>query len=95
MRVRTRIRSALDQMVGGGVVTLREDGDSLFVWRADQDPATHRSFRVPAEGRHGRESGDLPPEEHTLESMKYARVMLDQGFTSIFSAAAAKARAEA
>ena len=36
--------------------------------------------------------GDLPPEEHTLESMKFARVMLDQGFTSIFSAAAAKAR---
>ena len=36
--------------------------------------------------------GDIPPEEHTLETMKYARVMLDQGFTSIFSAAAAKAR---
>ncbi len=36
--------------------------------------------------------GDLPPEEHTLQSMKFARVMLDQGFTSIFSAAAAKAR---
>ena len=36
--------------------------------------------------------GDLPPEEHTLETMKYARVMLDQGFTSIFSAAAAKPR---
>ncbi|MDX1400882.1 MAG: amidohydrolase family protein [Kiloniellales bacterium] len=36
--------------------------------------------------------GDLPPEEHTLESMKFAKVMLDQGFTSIFSAAAAKAR---
>lgn len=36
--------------------------------------------------------GDLPPEEHTLQSMKFARVMLDQGFTSIFSAAAAKPR---
>lgn len=36
--------------------------------------------------------GDIPPEEHTLLSMKFARVMLDQGFTSIFSAAAAKAR---
>ena len=36
--------------------------------------------------------GDLPPEEHTLESMKFAKVMLDQGFTSIFSAAAAKER---
>ena len=36
--------------------------------------------------------GDIPPEEHTLEAMKFAKVMLDQGFTSIFSAAAAKAR---
>ena len=36
--------------------------------------------------------GDIPPEEHTLLTMKFAKVMLDQGFTSIFSAAAAKAR---
>jgi imidazolonepropionase-like amidohydrolase len=36
--------------------------------------------------------GDIPPEEHTLKTMKYAKVMLDQGFTSVFSAAAAKAR---
>jgi len=36
--------------------------------------------------------GDIPPEEHTLLAMKFAKVMLDQGFTSIFSAAAAKAR---
>ncbi|SMF55150.1 Imidazolonepropionase [Tistlia consotensis] len=36
--------------------------------------------------------GDVPPEEHTLQSMKYAKVMLDQGFTALFSAAAAKAR---
>lgn len=36
--------------------------------------------------------GDIPPEEHTLLTMKYAKKMLDQGFTAIFSAAAAKAR---
>jgi imidazolonepropionase-like amidohydrolase len=36
--------------------------------------------------------GDIPPEEHTLKTMKYARKMLDQGFTALFSAAAAKAR---
>jgi len=36
--------------------------------------------------------GEIPPEEHTLLSMKYARKMLDQGFTAIFSAAAAKPR---
>jgi imidazolonepropionase-like amidohydrolase len=36
--------------------------------------------------------GDLPPEEHTLAAMKHARQMLDQGFTALFSAAAAKPR---
>ena len=36
--------------------------------------------------------GEIPPEEHTLEAMKFARVMLDQGFTALFSAAAAKPR---
>ena len=36
--------------------------------------------------------GDTPPEEHTLETVKFAKLMLDHGFTSIFSAAAAKAR---
>ena len=36
--------------------------------------------------------GDMPPEEHTLATMKYARVMFDQGFTALFSAAAAKPR---
>ena len=36
--------------------------------------------------------GDMPPEEHTLATMKYARIMLDQGFTALFSAAAAKPR---
>ena len=36
--------------------------------------------------------GDIPPEEHTLQTMKYAKKMLDHGFTAIFSAAAAKPR---
>ncbi len=36
--------------------------------------------------------GDMPPEEHTLETMKFARKMLDQGFTALFSAATAKER---
>src|SRR5882724_8501661 len=36
--------------------------------------------------------GAIPPEEHTLLAMKHARIMLDQGFTSINSAAAAKPR---
>lgn len=36
--------------------------------------------------------GDIPPEEHTLETAKFAKKMLDQGFTAIFSAASAKTR---
>ena len=36
--------------------------------------------------------GDIPPEEHTLQTMKFAKVMLDQGFTALFSAATAKQR---
>ena len=36
--------------------------------------------------------GNIPPEEHTFLAMRHAKVMLDQGFTSINSAAAAKPR---
>jgi imidazolonepropionase-like amidohydrolase len=36
--------------------------------------------------------GFIPPEEHTLMAMKNAKKMLDQGFTSLNSAAAAKPR---
>ncbi len=36
--------------------------------------------------------GAIPPEEHTLLAARHAKLMLDQGFTSINSAAAAKPR---
>ncbi|MGE0716654.1 MAG: amidohydrolase family protein [Alphaproteobacteria bacterium] len=36
--------------------------------------------------------GDIPPEEHTLLTMKHVRLLLDHGFTSICSAASAKPR---
>jgi imidazolonepropionase-like amidohydrolase len=36
--------------------------------------------------------GNIPPEEHTLLAAKHAKLMLDSGFTSINSAAAAKPR---
>ncbi|HEY0524418.1 MAG TPA: amidohydrolase family protein [Stellaceae bacterium] len=36
--------------------------------------------------------GDIPPEEHTLLAIRHAKLMLDQGFTSLNSAAAAKPR---
>jgi len=36
--------------------------------------------------------GEVPPEEHTLKAMKNAKTFIDQGFTSVNSAAAAKPR---
>ena len=36
--------------------------------------------------------GEIPPEEHTLLTMRHAKLLLEQGFTSVFSAAAAKPR---
>jgi imidazolonepropionase-like amidohydrolase len=36
--------------------------------------------------------GDLPPEEHTLLTARNARILLDHGFTSAYSAASAKLR---
>jgi len=38
--------------------------------------------------------GDIPPEEHTLITMKFVRLLLDHGFTSINCAAAAKPRVD-
>lgn len=36
--------------------------------------------------------GELPPEEHTLATMKVAKLVLDHGYTSCFSGSAAKPR---
>jgi imidazolonepropionase-like amidohydrolase len=36
--------------------------------------------------------GDIPPEEHTLIAARNARILLDHGFTSAYSAASAKLR---
>ncbi len=41
-----------------------------------------------------KEIGDLPPEEHTLLTAANAKLMLDSGFTSCFSAAGSKPRLE-
>jgi len=38
------------------------------------------------------ELGDIPPEEHLILTIKSTRLMLDQGFTSLFDAASAKLR---
>ena len=41
-----------------------------------------------------KELGEIPPEEHVLKTMHNARLLLDSGFTSVYSAASAKPRIE-
>ena len=41
-----------------------------------------------------KELGEIPPEEHTVMALENAKLMLDSGFTSIYSAASAKLRTE-
>lgn len=38
--------------------------------------------------------GDMPPEEHTLWTAHYTKVLFEQGFTSLFGAASARPRVE-
>ncbi|HYL19148.1 MAG TPA: amidohydrolase family protein, partial [Burkholderiales bacterium] len=42
--------------------------------------------------RQGTDLGRTPPEEHTLQTAAFARVLLEHGFTSCISAASAKPR---
>ena len=41
-----------------------------------------------------KELGNIPPEEHLLKTMHNAKLLLDSGFTSVYSAASAKSRTE-
>ncbi|MGH8596336.1 MAG: amidohydrolase family protein, partial [Gammaproteobacteria bacterium] len=41
-----------------------------------------------------REMGDIPIEEHTILTLQNAKLMLDSGFTSLYSAASSKMRLE-
>ena len=49
----------------------------------------HLSFCGPARNQ---DLGDIPPEEHMLMTTRAARLILDHGFTSCYSAASAKLR---
>jgi imidazolonepropionase-like amidohydrolase len=65
------------------------DGGGAILMPGLIEPHAHISFCDTADLE---SLGDIPPEEHTLMTMKAARKMLDQGFTALFSAAAAKPR---
>ena len=65
------------------------DGGGATLMPGLIEPHAHISFGDTADLE---SLGDIPPEEHTLMAMKAAKKMLDQGFTALFSAAAAKPR---
>jgi imidazolonepropionase-like amidohydrolase len=65
------------------------DGQGMTLMPGMTEGHCHMSFigvAVPAE------LGETPPEEHTLGTMHNARLLLDQGFTSVYAAASAKPR---
>ena len=80
---------------GGSVPARSEDGDDVIEGRGATlmpgliEPHAHLSFvdqATPAA------FSTLPVEEHLLLTLKHAKLYLDQGFTSCFSAAATKPR---
>src|ERR1700743_1175065 len=51
-----------------------------------------RSHITVITGARATDLGDTPPEEHTLIAARNAKLLLDHGFTSAYSAASAKLR---
>ena len=82
-----KVAQAGEALEVGGAETV--DGGGATLMPGLIEPHAHISF---CDTPDLETLGDIPPEEHTLETMKYAKKMLDQGFTAIFSAAAAKPR---
>ncbi len=72
-----------------GAVVVDGDGATLMpgLVEAHAHPSFANTPSMPA-------LGDIPPEEHTLITMKFVRLLLDHGFTSINCAAAAKPRVD-
>lgn len=65
------------------------DGDGMTLMPGLTDAHAHLSF-IDSPDLAG--LGELPPEDHTLETMKVAKRVLDHGYTSCFSGSAAKPR---
>ena len=86
-RIKAVGRGGGENLVGDGAEVIDGQGTTLMPGLVEAH--AHISFcNTPSlEGL-----GDIPPEEHTLQTMKFAKVMLDQGFTALFSAATAKQR---
>ena len=68
---------------------LRIDGRGGTLMPGLVEPHAHLSFTNFSQSV---QMGDIPPEDHAIMTLHNARIMLDQGFTSCNSAAAAKGR---
>lgn len=65
------------------------DGSGMTLMPGMTEGHAHLSF---CGARVNSDLGDIPVEEHVLETMRNAKVLLDAGFTSAYSAASAKQR---
>jgi imidazolonepropionase-like amidohydrolase len=70
---------------GTGVI----DAQGLWVMPGLVEGHAHLTFCGAAKNT---DLGDIPPEEHLLQTMYNARTLLEHGFTSVYSAASAKLR---
>lgn len=88
-----RVSRAGEQNTAGGTpstpTTIVVDGGGATLMPGLVNAHAHPSFANLPELE---ALGEIPPEEHTLITMRHAKLLLDQGFTSIFSAASAKPR---
>ena len=85
-----RIRTVADANAGlqaPGCETI--DATGLTLMPGMTEGHAHLSFNG---GSRNTDFGDTPPEEHLLDTMRNAELLLDMGFTSAYSAASAKLR---
>ena len=65
------------------------DGNGQFLMPGMVEGHCHLSFVSPSRNQ---DLGEIPPEEHLLQTCRAATFLLDHGFTSAYSAASAKLR---
>jgi imidazolonepropionase-like amidohydrolase len=85
-RIRTVARKT-GEMPGDGALQI--DGAGMTLMPGMVEGHAHLSF---GGAQKNSDLGDIPPEEHTLLTMRNAKTLLDHGFTSAYSAASAKMR---
>jgi imidazolonepropionase-like amidohydrolase len=85
-RIRT-VATALGQLDSSGATVIDAAGKTLMPGLVEGH--AHITF---INGARPTDIGDTPPEEHTLIAARNARLLLDCGFTSAYSAASAKLR---